>query len=91
MHIPNVNIPRSGPAATPPKLIERGRILPRFSTTNTIPVLKVPKITTRHFIILLAVFSVVCFGINGLMKSSYIVPAKVFKQAERVLKKKKDY
>lgn len=68
--IPNENIPKSGPPVIPPKLMDRGNIEPKFSTTNTIAVLKIPRPITRHFIILLAVFSVVLLGIKGLIKSS---------------------
>lgn len=69
-NIPNENIPNNGPLAIPPKLIDKGTMFPKCSTIKTIAVENTPRTTTMLFIILLAVFSVVFFGITGLIKSS---------------------
>lgn len=83
--IPRENIPRRGPLIIPPKLKDNGITLPNCSIMKTIAVEKTPRMTTVVFMTLLAVFSVVLLGIKGFMKSSQIVPERVFKTADIVL------
>jgi hypothetical protein len=67
--MPMVNNPNKVPAKIPVKAIPILKIPPSLSITKTNAKHKHPIENTRHFIVVLACFSVAC-GKNGLMKSS---------------------
>jgi hypothetical protein len=82
---PAVKTPRRGPLLIATMAMFRGMTPPKWSTIKFMARHKIPVVITMSFKTVHLVFSVIVLGNNFDKKSSYMVPAKQFRFADKVL------